>query len=166
MKEDAISYRPINIIRSEHTIAGNKLAYAQGCKGLAEVFPEFAAGLREVEGFSHLLLLYHFHQASPSKLAVKPFLRDVEHGVFATRAPCRPNAVGVSVMELLRRDGNSTPWEFWTVRRSRTSNRIRPSLIALRPRGTAGKTRWMRTLRGVVGDGNILRCEDPQCAPS
>lgn len=79
--------------------------YAKGCQGRAEVFPEFADGLCDVEGFSHVYLIYHFHQTGPAKLRVKPFLQDVERGVFATRAPCRPNAIGLSVVELVRREG-------------------------------------------------------------
>jgi tRNA-Thr(GGU) m(6)t(6)A37 methyltransferase TsaA len=62
--------------------------------------------LRDLEGFSHIHLLYHLHRAGAAKLAVKPFLQDVERGVFATRAPCRPNAIGLSVVELVGREGN------------------------------------------------------------
>ncbi len=104
-----LTYSPIGIIHSEHTIAGKtpiQPIYAQGCKGQIEVFTEFAEGLRDLEGFSHIYLLYHFHQSSPQlKLIVKPFLQDIEHGVFATRAPCRPNAIGLSVVELERIEG-------------------------------------------------------------
>lgn len=110
MRETAITYRPIGVIRSEHVAAEEtpiQPAYAKGCKGRAEVFPEFAAGLRDLDGFSHLFLIYHFHQAGPAKLLVKPFLQNVERGVFATRAPCRPNAVGLSIVELVRREGNA-----------------------------------------------------------
>ena len=109
MRESAITYRPIGVIRSEHVAAEEtpiQPAYAKGCKGRAEVFPEFAAGLRDLEGFSHVCLIYHFHQAGPPKLLVKPFLQDIERGVFSTRAPCRPNAVGLSIVELVRREGN------------------------------------------------------------
>jgi tRNA-Thr(GGU) m(6)t(6)A37 methyltransferase TsaA len=109
MSEAAITYTPIGVIRSEHVAAGQtpiQPAYAKGCKGRAEVFPEFAAGLRDLEGFSHVCLIYHFHQAGPPKLLVKPFLQDIERGVFSTRAPCRPNAVGLSIVELVRREGN------------------------------------------------------------
>jgi tRNA-Thr(GGU) m(6)t(6)A37 methyltransferase TsaA len=109
MRETAITYRPIGVIRSEHVAAQEtpiQPAYAKGCKGRAEVFPEFASGLRDLEGFSHVYLIYHFHQAGPAKLMVKPFLQDIERGVFATRAPCRPNAVGLSIVELVRREGN------------------------------------------------------------
>ena len=109
MNESVITYHTIGVVRSEHVAAEQtpiQPAYAKGCKGRAEVFPEFAAGLRDLEGFSHVYLIYHFHQAGPAKLLVKPFLQDVERGIFATRAPCRPNAIGLSVVELVRREGN------------------------------------------------------------
>jgi tRNA-Thr(GGU) m(6)t(6)A37 methyltransferase TsaA len=109
MRKTAITYRPIGIIRSEHVVAEEtpiQPAYAKGCKGRVDVFPEFAPGLRDVEGFSHIYLVYHFHKAGPAKLRVKPFLQDIERGVFATRAPCRPNAVGLSIVEMIRREGN------------------------------------------------------------
>ena len=109
MNANTISYRPIGVIHSEHVVAERtpiQPVYAAGCKGRAEVFPEFADGLRDLEGFSHIYLIYHFHRAGAVRLAVKPFLQDSERGVFATRAPCRPNAVGLSIVELLRREGN------------------------------------------------------------
>jgi tRNA-Thr(GGU) m(6)t(6)A37 methyltransferase TsaA len=104
----ALTYRPIGIIHSEHTAAEKtpiQPVYAQGCKGQVEVFTEFAEGLKDLEGFSHVYLIYHFHQSLPAKLIVKPFLHDIEHGIFATRAPCRPNAVGLSVVELEKIEG-------------------------------------------------------------
>jgi tRNA-Thr(GGU) m(6)t(6)A37 methyltransferase TsaA len=71
-----------------------------------EVLPEYTAGLRDLDGFSHIFLVYHFHLAGPAQLLVRPFLQDVERGLFATRAPCRPNPIGLSVVELVRREGN------------------------------------------------------------
>ncbi len=109
MNEDAVRCRPIGVIRSGH-VETEKVpiqpVFARDCRGRVEVFPEFAEGLRGLEGFSHIFLLYHFHRAAPPRLKVKPFLQDVERGVFATRAPCRPNAIGLSVVELLGREGN------------------------------------------------------------
>ena len=58
----------------------------------------------DLEGFSHLILLYHFHRSQGYELRVKPYLEDVEHGVFAVRAPKRPNAIGLSVVRLERRE--------------------------------------------------------------
>lgn len=109
MKPSGITYQPIGIIRSEHIIAEKtpvQPVYAKGCPGQVEVFEEFADGLIDLEGFSHIYLIYHFHQALPPRLRVKPFLQDVEHGIFAVRTPCRPNAIGLSVVELLGREGN------------------------------------------------------------
>lgn len=109
MSEAVITYNPIGVIRSEHVAVQEtpiQPTYAKGCKGRAEIFPEFAEGLRDLDGFSHVYLIYHFHQAGAARLMVKPFLQDVERGVFATRAPCRPNAIGLSVVELVRREGN------------------------------------------------------------
>ena len=103
-----VTYTPIGVIHSEHHVPEEtpiQPVYARGCPGHAEVFQEFAAGLRDLDGFSHIFLVYHFHQAGPARLLVKPFLQDVERGVFATRAPCRPNAVGLSIVELVRREG-------------------------------------------------------------
>ncbi len=103
-----ITFRAIGTIRSPHTFAEAtpiQPVYAEDCLGSVELLPEFADGLVDIEGFSHLYLLYHLHQAPPPRLRVKPFLQDVEHGVFATRAPCRPNPIGMSLVRLLRREG-------------------------------------------------------------
>ncbi|RPJ25080.1 MAG: tRNA (N6-threonylcarbamoyladenosine(37)-N6)-methyltransferase TrmO [Chloroflexi bacterium] len=75
--------------------------------GLVELYPEFADGLDDIEGLSHIQLLYVFHQSSGYTLRVKPFLDDQEHGVFATRYPQRPNPIGISTVRLLFRQGNA-----------------------------------------------------------
>jgi len=109
MSETVITYQPIGVIHSKHHAAEQtpiQPAYARGCKGWVEVFPEFAKGLQDLEGFSHVYLIYHFHQSRSVRLMVKPFLQNVERGVFATRAPCRPNAIGLSVVNLVNREGN------------------------------------------------------------
>ncbi len=80
--------------------------YAKGIKGEVEIFPKYMAGLRDLEGFSHIYLLYYFHKAGSEKLSVKPFLEDATHGVFATRAPSRPNHIGISLVKLLRIEEN------------------------------------------------------------
>jgi tRNA (adenine37-N6)-methyltransferase len=69
--------------------------------GSVEVFPEFIEGLHDLEGFSHIILLYVFHQADNYALRVKPFLDDQLRGLFATRYPCRPNPIGLSIVCLL-----------------------------------------------------------------
>jgi len=74
--------------------------------GQVEVFPEFTDGLQDLEGFSHIILLYIFHQSDGYSLKVKPFLDDQLHGLFATRYPCRPNQIGLSVVQLSTRREN------------------------------------------------------------
>lgn len=75
-------------------------------QGRAEIFPEFTAGLKDLDGFSHVILIYVFHRQSKKSLTVTPFLDDAEHGVFATRAPSRPNPIGISVVPLVNLEGN------------------------------------------------------------
>jgi len=104
-----LAFTPIGIVHSPHQHAADtpiQPVFAAGCRGRAEIFPEFAEGLRDLEGFSHIYLIYHLHQAPPAKLLVKPFIQDVEHGVFATRSPARPNPIGLSIVKLERREGN------------------------------------------------------------
>ena len=72
-----------------------------------EVNAEYAEGLKDVESFSHLMLIYLFDRAAEVRLVRPTFLDDVPHGVFASRHPCRPNGLGLSVVRLLRREGNS-----------------------------------------------------------
>lgn len=79
---------------------------ANGIEGQVEVYDDFAEGLSDLEGFSHVILLYHFHRAKAGPLKLKPFMDKEERGVFATRAPRRPNAIGLSIVKLLRVEGN------------------------------------------------------------
>jgi tRNA-Thr(GGU) m(6)t(6)A37 methyltransferase TsaA len=74
--------------------------------GYIEVFPEFAEGLLGLEEFSHLILLYVYHQWDGYRLQVTPFLDDKTHGLFATRYPCCPNPIGLSIVSLLARRKN------------------------------------------------------------
>lgn len=109
MSEETITYGPIGIIRSTHTDPEQspvQSIYARGCCGRVELLPDFADGLRDLDGFSHVYLVYHFHRAGPTQLVVKPFLQDVERGVFSTRAPCRPNPIGLSIVRLVSRTDN------------------------------------------------------------
>jgi tRNA-Thr(GGU) m(6)t(6)A37 methyltransferase TsaA len=104
-----ILYWTIGIIHSEHTIAENtpiQPVYAKGCKGYVELYPEFVEGLRDLSDFSHIYLIYHFHKSQQVKLIVKPYLQDAYRGIFSTRAPFRPNPIGLSVVELLGIEGN------------------------------------------------------------
>ena len=79
--------------------------FERAAVGEIEVFPEFAAGLEGLEGFSHIIVIFHFHKASGAKLEVVPPGQVKPRGVFATRSPHRPNPLGLSVLKLLGRDG-------------------------------------------------------------
>ncbi len=106
---EPLAISPIGIIRSGHKQSSGAPIQPSGAKGVpgfVEVFPQFQEGLRGIEGFSHLILLYHCHLCKGYKLTVKPFLDDNEHGLFATRAPARPNPIGMSIVRLKKRDGN------------------------------------------------------------
>jgi len=70
--------------------------------GVAEIYPQFMDGLLDLDGFSHAVLLYNFHKQKDYKLRVKPFMDEKEHGVFATRSPKRPAAIGMSIVRLLK----------------------------------------------------------------
>jgi len=74
--------------------------------GRVEVNPQFSEGLKDIEGFSHIILLYTFHESSGYELHIKPFLDDHLRGLFATRYPYRPNPIGLSVVRLLKHEGN------------------------------------------------------------
>lgn len=79
---------------------------AKGARGRIELEEEFVPGLLDLDGFSHIFLVYYFHESNGFDLQVKPFLDDNKHGVFATRAPKRPNGIGMSVVKLLHVDKN------------------------------------------------------------
>jgi len=104
-----IKYRPIGIIYSpfkEPKGTPIQPTAAKGINGKVEVFPEYADGLLDIDGFSYIILLYHCHLATGFSLKVKPFLDDKFHGVFATRAPRRPNSIGLSIVRLIRIEEN------------------------------------------------------------
>lgn len=77
---------------------------AAGVSGTVELYPQYHAGLRDLDGFSHIVLVYQFHQSKGFELRVVPFLDTTPRGVFATRAPKRPNLIGMSVVPLVRID--------------------------------------------------------------
>jgi len=100
---------PIGVIHSPFTEKDKTPFQASRSQaiGLVEVYPEFADGLKDIEALSHIYLLYVFHESNGYTLQVKPFLDDQEHGIFATRHPCRPNPLGMSIVKLLSRKENS-----------------------------------------------------------
>src|SRR4030042_6134027 len=98
-----IKLRPIGIIHTSYKepkgipIQGK---FKESTTGTIEIFPEYQKGLKDIEGFSHLILIYHFNRSKEEKLVGKPFLEDQEHGIFAIRSPHRPNHIGFSIVKL------------------------------------------------------------------
>jgi len=76
-------------------------------KGEVELFDEYSEGLKDIEGFSHIILVYFFHKSQDYSLLVRPYLDNKEKGVFATRFPERPNHIGISVVKLLEKKENT-----------------------------------------------------------
>jgi tRNA-Thr(GGU) m(6)t(6)A37 methyltransferase TsaA len=104
-----IVYQPIGVVHSPfRDVEGVPIqpTAAAGIRGSVEVLPELVEGLQDLDGFSHIVLLYHFHLVRESRLTVTPFLDSRPRGVFATRAPTRPNPIGLSVVKLLGVEGN------------------------------------------------------------
>jgi len=95
--------KPIGIIRTPYKepkgipIQGK---FEKGVTGKAELFPPYAEGLKDIEGFSHIILIYYFNRSKKEELTGKPFLEDEKHGIFAIRSPHRPNHIGFSIVKL------------------------------------------------------------------
>lgn len=102
-KEKKIQFNPIGIIHSPFKqIAGTPIqtTFSKDGEGTIEISPKFKEGLKDLEGFSHIILIYHFHKSKGYSLLCRPFLDDMTRGLFATRAPRRPNPIGLSIVRL------------------------------------------------------------------
>ena len=109
MRDLVIEYKPIGVIHSPFKSAQGVPIQPKAAKeveGVIEIFPDYVEGLRDLDGFSHIILIYHFHLVRGYRLLVKPYMDDSVRGVFATRAPARPNPIGISVVKLLKIDRN------------------------------------------------------------
>src|SRR5690348_6321075 len=108
-RRQTFEMRPVGFIRSQYTDTSQ---VPKGCgakheaEGLIEVLEEFEEGLSDIEGFSHLFVIWVFDRADGFELSGVPPTDTRPHGVFATRSPRRPNPLGLTVVELLGRDGN------------------------------------------------------------
>lgn len=101
--------KPIGVVRSPYAATGDipkGLGARHDVEGVIEIRPELEPGLQDVEGFSHLYIIWIFHRSEGSDLTAYPPSDDRPHGVFATRSPQRPNPIGLSVVELLGREGS------------------------------------------------------------
>ncbi len=104
-----VTYIPIGVIHSPfHDLSGMPIqpASESSAAGTVELRKEYLAGLKDLEGFSHVMLIYHLHQSRRAALTVVPYLDTEPRGVFATRAPSRPNPIGISVVKLLQVEQN------------------------------------------------------------
>jgi tRNA-Thr(GGU) m(6)t(6)A37 methyltransferase TsaA len=100
--------RPIGFVRSPYEGSGDVpkgLGTKHEAEGVLEILPEFEQGLTDIDGFSHLIVVWVFHRSDGFELLGTPPSDNRPHGVFATRSPRRPNPIGLTVVELLRRDG-------------------------------------------------------------
>jgi tRNA-Thr(GGU) m(6)t(6)A37 methyltransferase TsaA len=100
-----MNLKQIGVIHSPHKQAFGtpvQASMAQGIEGTVEVFPEYTLGLKDLDGFERIWLLYWFDKAMEAQLVVTPFLDDKPHGIFSTRSPCRPNPIGISSVHVVR----------------------------------------------------------------
>jgi tRNA-Thr(GGU) m(6)t(6)A37 methyltransferase TsaA len=103
-------YQPIGWLQTPFTDITNmpiQPSGARGVQGTLQVKAEFVPGLRDLDGFSHVICLYHMHRCTGYALEVTPFLDQATHGIFATRSPKRPNPIGLSVLRLVEINGDT-----------------------------------------------------------
>ena len=148
-----IAYAPIGIIHSPFTEPrGTPIqpAAAQGVRGTVEVFEKYRPGLKDLAGFSHVILLYHFHRSRGFRLRVVPFLDTRARGLFATRAPKRPNPIGLSVVRLDRIEKGILHVRNVDVLDGTPLLDIKPYVPGFDARGRV-RTGWLREARKSVG---------------
>ena len=107
---EPVTFRPIGIIRTPFTDTDGMPIQAVGATGVGgsiELDPAYAEGLADLDGFSHLTLLFHLHRMTSARLTVTPFMDDRPHGLFATRSPARPNPIGLSTVRLVGIEGTT-----------------------------------------------------------
>jgi tRNA-Thr(GGU) m(6)t(6)A37 methyltransferase TsaA len=101
-------FKPIGILRTPYESKSGvpiQGVFDPDSEGTAEIFEAYEDGLKDVEGFSHIILIYVFHRSEGYNLVCRPYMEEGLHGVFAMRAPRRPNPIGFSVVRLLKREG-------------------------------------------------------------
>ena len=105
MHDDKFVFQPIGVIHSPHKEISKipiQPVFCNDIEGTVVLDIEYADGLKDLQGFSHIYLFYYFHQSQKTCLRLKPYLSDQKHGIFATRAPHRPNKLGMSLVRLMR----------------------------------------------------------------
>jgi len=109
VRKRILRLKPIGVIRSPFKkIEGMPIqtAFSKTGHGTVELLPEFTEGLQDLEGFSHIMLIYQFHKSKGYRLLCRPFLDEEQRGIFATRAPARPNPIGISIVKVKKIRGN------------------------------------------------------------
>ena len=150
----SIKYTPIGIIHSPFTKLESmpiQPAGAVGVQGSVEIFNEYEAGLKDLDGFSHVILIYHFHRSKAFSLQVIPFLDNKPRGLFATRAPKRPNAIGLSVVKLQRVEGRVLHIEGVDILDQTPVLDIKPYVPDFDMHGNV-RTGWLENARKTVAD--------------
>lgn len=132
-----IQYKPIGVIHSPfQQPAGVPIqpTAAAGVTGSVEVYPEYIEGLKDLDGFSHIYLIYHLHLSNSYSLQVIPFLDEAKRGVFSTRAPHRPNPIGLSIVKILEVNENIIHIEGVDILEGTPLLDIKPYLPTLNPK--------------------------------
>jgi|GEM_PF-1490911 len=154
-----IAYRPIGVIHSPFDDPADMPIQPSGrasAPGTAVIRPELTPGLADLNGFSHVILLYHLHLASRVDLSVVPFLDARPRGIFATRAPTRPNPIGLSIVELRRIEGNTLHLDHVDVLDGTPLLDIKPYVPEF-DRPAEARTGWLEEQRGRVG---VVKSDD------
>jgi tRNA-Thr(GGU) m(6)t(6)A37 methyltransferase TsaA len=122
---------------------------AKGIPGTIEIYDKFVPGLQDLDGFSHIILLYYLHKVQSPALVVKPFLDTKAHGIFATRAPKRPNPIGLSIVKLTGIQGNTLQIENVDILNHTPLLDIKPYLPEF-DQHPADRLGWYETVQGKV----------------
>ncbi len=147
-----ITYHPIGTIHSpfqELSSMPIQPASESSAPGSIELLNELAPGLHDLAGFSHIILIYHLHQSRHMTLTVTPFLDSKTHGVFSTRAPNRPNPIGLSVVRLVNIEGNILNVENLDILDGTPLLDIKPSVPEF-DSPTEFRLGWLESVRGKV----------------
>lgn len=152
---------PIGVVRSPYTTPEGMPIQPVGATAvMAEVVIDdaYRDGLDDLDGFSHIYLLYLFHRAGPVSLKVVPFMDTIARGVFSTRAPSRPNPIGLSLTRLVARDGNTLTIAGVDILDGTPVLDIKPYVPALQP-DVGVRIGWMEgrsdNFAGLAADGRF-----------
>lgn len=151
---DTIQYHPIGRITSpfkDNVGVPRQAIGASEVRATIEVFDEFSAGLKDLEGFSHIVVVFHLHRVASPSLVAHPPWDGKEHGVFATRSPYRPNPIGLSIVQLERIDRNILHISGVDMMDGTPVLDIKPYIPALNPAGQV-RVGWLTqaNARGMI----------------